>query len=171
MFHCFPKALPGGFVGVDIFFVISGYLITGILSREYFAKQFSIAHFYEKRIRRIFPALAIVLISTYVFGWEALYGPEYRALGTDRCAITYSAYQADMKGYYRMVARLQSAHPHMTVVDPSAALCDKAANKCRVVMNRHYLYSYGDHVSDYANGRMAKMILPALGLSVAQTRN
>ncbi|MGJ3629712.1 acyltransferase family protein [Sphingomonas sp. MMS24-JH45] len=52
----------GGFVGVDIFFVISGYLITGILVREMSADRFSVASFYRRRIVRIFPALIALLI-------------------------------------------------------------------------------------------------------------
>ena len=54
-----PKALPGGFVGVDIFFVISGYLISLILMRDFQRNSFSIWHFYNRRIRRIFPALIL----------------------------------------------------------------------------------------------------------------
>jgi peptidoglycan/LPS O-acetylase OafA/YrhL len=65
-FHALPGAIPSGFVGVDVFFVISGYLITGIIWREVLQDRFSIAHFYERRIRRIMPALLTVLIVTTV---------------------------------------------------------------------------------------------------------
>ena len=57
MFHAFPGFLPGGFVGVDVFFVISGYLITGIVVDDLRAERFSVLTFYRRRIRRIFPAL------------------------------------------------------------------------------------------------------------------
>ena len=80
IFHAFPAALPGGFTGVDVFFVISGYLITGILLADLQARRFSLARFYARRIRRIFPALAIVLLATYAIGWFCLYGDEYREL-------------------------------------------------------------------------------------------
>ena len=60
-FHGFPQWFNGGFVGVDIFFVISGYLITGIVRRELQDGHFSLTNFYARRIRRIFPALFVVL--------------------------------------------------------------------------------------------------------------
>lgn len=61
-FHLFPPLLPGGFLGVDVFFVISGYLITGIILRENQEGIFSFRHFYARRIKRIFPALFVLLI-------------------------------------------------------------------------------------------------------------
>lgn len=64
VFHLFPEALPGGYLGVDIFFVISGYLITGIILRENHQGNFSFANFYSRRIKRIFPALFAVLMLT-----------------------------------------------------------------------------------------------------------
>ncbi|WP_175947826.1 acyltransferase family protein [Burkholderia pyrrocinia] len=80
LFHAFPSALPGGFVGVDVFFVISGYLITGILLSDLGTDRFSFPRFYARRIRRIFPALILVLLATYAMGWFSLYGDEYREL-------------------------------------------------------------------------------------------
>lgn len=80
IFHAFPSVLPGGFVGVDVFFVISGYLITGILLADLGADQFSLRHFYARRIRRIFPALAVLLLATYAMGWFSLYSDEFREL-------------------------------------------------------------------------------------------
>jgi peptidoglycan/LPS O-acetylase OafA/YrhL len=81
IFHAFPDVLPSGFVGVDIFFVISGYLITSILLRQLAIGQFSIAHFYAQRIKRIFPALTLVLTFCLCVGWVALTSGEYRQLG------------------------------------------------------------------------------------------
>ncbi|MBQ4132424.1 MAG: acyltransferase [Desulfovibrionaceae bacterium] len=81
IFHAFPNWLPGGFVGVDIFFVISGFLITGILLREQDNGSFSFRRFYARRIRRIFPALFCVLSAVLIFGWFCLFNSEYMALG------------------------------------------------------------------------------------------
>lgn len=61
-FHLFPGLLPGGFLGVDIFFVISGYLISSIILRENRQGNFSFQHFYARRIKRIFPALFVALL-------------------------------------------------------------------------------------------------------------
>ena len=53
--------MPGGFIGVDVFFVISGYLISGIIFNQVGKNKFSIIDFYERRIKRIYPALTLVL--------------------------------------------------------------------------------------------------------------
>jgi LPXTG-motif cell wall-anchored protein len=82
-FHAFPHALPGGFIGVDIFFVISGFLITGILMRELDQQRFSLLAFYARRIRRIFPALIVVLFSTLVLGWLWTLPAAYAQLSAD----------------------------------------------------------------------------------------
>ena len=70
VFHTFPKVLPGGFVGVDIFFVISGYLITQIILEGLDSGSFTASSFYARRVRRIFPALIVVLIATFALGWN-----------------------------------------------------------------------------------------------------
>ena len=67
--HLSPEILPGGFIGVDIFFVISGYLIAGIIKREIEDNNFTFLGFYERRVRRIFPALFGVLIFTAILGY------------------------------------------------------------------------------------------------------
>jgi len=81
IYHAFPDSLPGGFSGVDIFFVISGYLIFSIILRGLKTNSFSFKIFYAHRIKRIFPALSIVVLSTYLFGWVALLPDEFRLLG------------------------------------------------------------------------------------------
>ncbi len=65
-FHVDPAFAPGGFVGVDIFFVISGFLISGIIATEASGRQFSLAEFYRRRIKRIFPAMFVVTIATLI---------------------------------------------------------------------------------------------------------
>ena len=80
-YHAFPRHLPGGFVGVDVFFVISGYLISGIILDALADGRFTFANFYARRIRRIFPALAIVLAAVAVAGWFILFADDYQRLG------------------------------------------------------------------------------------------
>lgn len=80
-FHAFPSRLSGGFIGVDIFFVISGYLISTIIYKNLDRGTFSFIDFYSRRIRRIFPALILVLLSCFVFGWFVLLADEYQQLG------------------------------------------------------------------------------------------
>jgi peptidoglycan/LPS O-acetylase OafA/YrhL len=78
--HAFPGLLPGGFVGVDIFFVISGYLITGDIVARQAAGTFTLADFYRRRVRRIFPALIVVLIATAAIGSAILLADEFVSL-------------------------------------------------------------------------------------------
>ena len=80
-FHAFPLSLKGGFIGVDIFFVISGYLISTIIFDNLEHNTFSFIEFYSRRIKRIFPALLLVLIACLIFGWFALLADEYKQLG------------------------------------------------------------------------------------------
>lgn len=80
-FHGFPRVLSGGFVGVDIFFVISGYLISTILLGSLGRNTFSVTEFYVRRIRRIFPALLVVLAACLVASWFVLLADDYRSLG------------------------------------------------------------------------------------------
>lgn len=81
IFHAFPAVLPGGFVGVDVFFVISGYLITGLLLKASAAGSFSVADFYARRILRIFPGLLLVLAAVWGMGWLMLLPVEFQELG------------------------------------------------------------------------------------------
>jgi len=70
LFHLDARWLPGGYFGVDVFFVISGFLITGIIRRQLTEGTFSLRTFFSRRIRRIIPALAVVLGATgLVFCW------------------------------------------------------------------------------------------------------
>ena len=66
--HAGLAGMHGGYIGVDVFFVISGFLIGGILNREVNTGTFSIVRFYERRLRRILPALLVVLVAIALFG-------------------------------------------------------------------------------------------------------
>src|SRR5450432_1929426 len=80
-FHIAPGFVRGGFVGVDIFFVISGFLISSIIYGELESGKFSIVDFYVRRIRRIYPALFVVLAFTCVAGWLILLPSDFVVLG------------------------------------------------------------------------------------------
>jgi peptidoglycan/LPS O-acetylase OafA/YrhL len=81
IYHAFPWMIPGGFIGVDIFFVISGYLISGILYKGHKSGNFSFKEFYARRIRRLFPALITMLVITMAYGWVILLPDEFQQLG------------------------------------------------------------------------------------------
>ena len=88
IYHAFPWVVPGGFTGVDIFFVISGYLISGILYKGHRESNFSFKEFYARRIRRLFPALITVLLLCLGYGWLVLLPDEYQQLGKHVAAGT-----------------------------------------------------------------------------------
>lgn len=110
VFHANNTWLPGGFVGVDIFFVISGFLITGILLREINNGTYSIRRFYARRVRRIFPALLTVLLGCTIAGWFLLIPKEYETLGKHLSAA--SLFFSNFKlwkesGYFDAAAELK----------------------------------------------------------------
>lgn len=81
LFHAFPHHMPGGFIGVDVFFVISGYLISLIIFENLKNNSFSFVEFYSLRIRRIFPSLLVTLITAFCLGWRLLSAGEFAQLG------------------------------------------------------------------------------------------
>lgn len=81
IYHAFPRIIPGGFIGVDIFFVISGYLISGILFKGHGEGNFSFREFYARRIRRLFPALITMLALSLMLGHRLLLANEFQELG------------------------------------------------------------------------------------------
>jgi peptidoglycan/LPS O-acetylase OafA/YrhL len=89
-FHLKHNWLPGGFVGVDIFFVISGYLITSILLREYERKSFSLGKFYQRRIARLFPALFTVALVTIAAAYFIYSAQDFASAGASLTAVTLS---------------------------------------------------------------------------------
>ncbi|MGN6518311.1 MAG: acyltransferase family protein [Dokdonella sp.] len=80
-FHAFPQWMRGGFTGVDVFFVISGFLISRIVFSGLVAGTFSFRHFYARRARRIFPSLAVILFAALGLGWLILRQLDYAQLG------------------------------------------------------------------------------------------
>ncbi|MFV0924872.1 acyltransferase family protein [Pseudomonas palmensis] len=110
LFHMNPAWLPGGFVGVDVFFVISGYLISLIVFHESDSGRFSFAHFYARRARRLFPALILVLLAVIGFGWFALFTDEYKLLARHvTSAVTFVANLRLMQeaGYFDVASHLK----------------------------------------------------------------
>ena len=80
-FHAGFEAFSGGYVGVDIFFVISGYLITSIILNEKQNNNFTLINFYERRARRILPALFLVMLVTIPLGWLLMLPDQFVDLG------------------------------------------------------------------------------------------
>ncbi|MGQ3892141.1 acyltransferase family protein [Legionella sp. CNM-4043-24] len=80
LFHAFPALVPGGFIGVDVFFVISGFLISSIIIQQVASQRFRWSTFYIKRINRIFPALILVLLTAMIAGYFLLLSEEYKNL-------------------------------------------------------------------------------------------
>ena len=81
IFHIWPEYFSFGYVGVDIFFVLSGYLITQIIYTKLESNSFSLKEFYRNRIRRIFPALIVVLSTTLIIGYLFMFPSELKQLG------------------------------------------------------------------------------------------
>ena len=109
-YHTFPTYLPGGFAGVDIFFVISGFLITSNILSDLQKGTFDFVDFYMRRIARIFPALLLVLIGTFVFGWFYFLADELKNLGRHISAASLFASNFLLlteSGYFDKAAELK----------------------------------------------------------------
>jgi peptidoglycan/LPS O-acetylase OafA/YrhL len=90
LYHAKVGGFSGGFIGVDIFFVISGYLITGLILAEKKAGEFSLVRFYERRIRRILPALFVVVAACVPFAWQWMLPGELQSFGLSVGAVPLS---------------------------------------------------------------------------------
>jgi peptidoglycan/LPS O-acetylase OafA/YrhL len=97
-FHAAIPGFAGGFVGVDVFFVISGYLITSVIAKDVELGRFSFARFYERRIRRIFPALFAVVMFTVLAGGVLLAPKDFAAFGKSLIAMTFFLSNTFFKG-------------------------------------------------------------------------
>ncbi len=89
LFHAGIAGFAGGYVGVDVFFVISGYLITSILLGELSAGRFSLRTFYERRARRILPALTVILLVSAVAGWRWMTPAEFKAFCASAMSVLW----------------------------------------------------------------------------------
>lgn len=110
IYHAFPAALPGGFSGVDIFFVISGYLISGILYSDLSKDKFSFTEFYSRRIRRLFPALVTMFLLTLGAGYYYLLSDEFEQLGkhmASSCVFIQNIIFLNEAGYFDTAADLK----------------------------------------------------------------
>ena len=111
LYHAFPKLVPGGFIGVDTFFVISGYLITGIIVGGLDGPMgFSFADFYVRRVRRIFPALIIVLAATLAVGVTIFVPSELNSLTKNAIASAFFGANFVLlseAGYFDLAAHLK----------------------------------------------------------------
>lgn len=90
IFHLDERWLAGGFLGVDVFFVISGFLITGVLYRGYKDDTFSAVEFYRRRVRRIIPVMTLVIFATLLVGHYLLTPPDLRGLSWSALASQFS---------------------------------------------------------------------------------
>ena len=98
---------PGGFVGVDVFFVISGYLISSLVLEEIETGRFSIVNFWERRIRRLLPALAVVTSATLAAAWFVMMPEDFARLGRSVVAQVLLAANVNFwmeSGYFAPVA-------------------------------------------------------------------
>lgn len=110
LFHAFPDKLKGGFIGVDVFFVISGFLIGSIIIGNLQRGSFSFADFYGRRVRRIFPVLLLVLAACYVAGWFSMLAGEYKQLGWQMAggaAFLANYVQWGESGYFGAAANMK----------------------------------------------------------------
>jgi len=105
--HAKIELFSGGYVGVDIFFVISGYLITSIITRQIQQNNFSLLGFYKKRIRRIFPALFLVMLFCIPFAWKLMGQDEFREFSHSLNAVSFfvsNIFYSFQSGYFDLSA-------------------------------------------------------------------
>ena len=89
VFYHAGLGFPGGYVGVDVFFVISGYLITSLIRKELQSGDFCMLNFWERRARRILPALSMLVVAVLLAGWFLMLPADYEALGKQTIALVF----------------------------------------------------------------------------------
>ena len=94
LFHADISGFSGGYIGVDVFFVISGYLITSIILEEKCQNRFSIIAFYERRARRILPALSFVLVFTTIAAYVSL--PAHSLKAYSQSLVSVSSFSSNL---------------------------------------------------------------------------
>ena len=91
LFHMDPRWLPGGFIGVDVFFVISGYLITSLVMKELAADRFTLTGFWIRRVRRLMPALTTMILAVLIAGQIVLWPCDWKFLGLQGASALLSS--------------------------------------------------------------------------------
>lgn len=109
-FHAYPHYIQGGFVGVDVFFVISGFLISTIIFGSLSKGSFSFREFFSRRVMRIFPSLLIVMLGSFIFGWFVLLDDEFQQL--NKHIISGAAFVSNLtlwseSGYFDTASELK----------------------------------------------------------------
>jgi peptidoglycan/LPS O-acetylase OafA/YrhL len=99
LFHAIPGCLPGGFIGVDVFFVISGYLITSVILKDFDRGHFRLSEFWLRRVRRILPVLITMVLSTALVGFFVLFGGALNNLGSQGTAALLSYANVNLWSY------------------------------------------------------------------------
>ena len=132
LYHAGFSWFSGGYVGVDVFFVISGYLITTILIGEIQAGNFSIWRFYERRARRILPALCFVMLACIPFAWKWMLPDQFKDFGQSMFAVVFFASNIlfwGESGYFEASAeeKLANAAGEMDMAKAQAELAEAAA--------------------------------------------
>ncbi|WP_248752130.1 acyltransferase family protein [Pseudomonas sp. MWU15-20650] len=172
IFHAFPLALKGGFIGVDIFFVISGYLISSIIFKSLDKGGVSFVEFYVRRIRRIFPALILMMLACFIAGWFLLMAVEFKFVGKHIAAgiaFVQNIILFQESGYFDTASELKpllhlwslGIEEQFYLFFPLVALCVwKIRRLALYVLIICVLLSFGINVSDVKSEPSAAFYLP-----------
>ena len=154
-FHAFPDWAQGGFIGVDIFFVTSGFLISTIIFKSLDQECFSFSEFYRLWGREMLdyrpevqPSLASLLLKHCTQRTQ-----NFLSKLSERCYLKVSRHLELTKKYRSLLNEVQSSSPKkIKIFDTLNNLCDVKNGECFLYKDGRSLYSYSDHISDYAAG-------------------